>query len=174
MKRTISQMNPNDNQVVQCYDRYVMTSPWHDTEGRIVISITFRISGETNDTDSILVSISPYLRPRNPKHDKSIYIELTRDLESDYDVTISVTCRIYSNTNDTISILVSILHIRGWGTRKWWDYLCRTSVYLESDYDVTISVTCRISSNTDATDSILVSILLYSRLRNSKMMRLFM
>ena len=27
MKRTVSQMNPNDNQVVQCCDGYVMTSP---------------------------------------------------------------------------------------------------------------------------------------------------
>ena len=67
MKRTVSQMNPNDNQVVQCCDWYVMTSPWHDTEGHIVTPITFCISGETNDTDSILVSISPYSRLRNPK-----------------------------------------------------------------------------------------------------------
>ena len=44
-----------------------------------------------------------------PKNDKRIYVELTRDLESDCDVTISVTCRIYSTTNDTISILVYIL-----------------------------------------------------------------
>ena len=54
MKRMVSQMNPNDNQIVQCCDGYVMTSPWHDTEGHVVTTITFRISGETNDTDSIL------------------------------------------------------------------------------------------------------------------------
>ena len=67
MKRMVTKMNSNDNQVVQCCDGYVMTSPWHDTEGHIVTSINFRISGETNDTDSILVSISPYSRLRNPK-----------------------------------------------------------------------------------------------------------
>ena len=67
MKRMVSQMNPNDNQVVQRCDGYVLTSPWHDTEGHVVTTITFRISGETNDTDSILVSILPYSRLRNPK-----------------------------------------------------------------------------------------------------------
>ena len=39
---------------------------------------------------------------------KVIYIELVRDLKSDCDVMIPMTCRIYSNTNDTRSILVSI------------------------------------------------------------------
>ena len=43
------------------------------------------------------------------KNDKRIYVELTRDLESDCDVTISVTFRIFSTTHDTLSILVSIL-----------------------------------------------------------------
>ena len=47
-------------------------------------------------------------KAEKPKNDKRI-VELTRDLESDCDVTISVTCRIYSTTNDTLSILVSIL-----------------------------------------------------------------
>ena len=60
-------------------------------------------------TDSILVSISPYSRLRIPKNDKRIYVVLTRDLESDCDVTIFVTCRINSTTPDTLSILVSIL-----------------------------------------------------------------
>ena len=35
-----------------------------------------------------------------------IHVELTRDLESDCGVTISVTCHIYSNTNATDSILM--------------------------------------------------------------------
>ena len=45
------------------------------------------------------------------KGDETIYAELTRDLAklSECDVTISVTCRSYSNANDTISILMSIL-----------------------------------------------------------------
>ena len=63
----VTKMTSNDNQVVQCCDGYVMTSPWHGTEGHIVTSINFRISGETNDTNSILVSISPFEaeKPRN-------------------------------------------------------------------------------------------------------------
>ena len=71
-------------------------------------TITFRISGETNDTDSILVSIFTIFEAEKPKNDKRIYVELTRDLESDCAVTISVTCRISSNTDATDSILVSI------------------------------------------------------------------
>ena len=43
------------------------------------------------------------------ENDFTIYVELTRDLESDCDVTISVTCRISIDTNATDSILVSIL-----------------------------------------------------------------
>ena len=43
------------------------------------------------------------------KRDETIYVELTRDLVSECDVTISVTCRSYSNANDTILMLVSIL-----------------------------------------------------------------
>ena len=43
------------------------------------------------------------------KCDDTIYVEITRDLASKCDVTISVTCRSYSNANDTISILMSIL-----------------------------------------------------------------
>ena len=38
-----------------------------------------------------------------------IHVELVRDLESDCDVTIFVTCRISSNTNDTKSIVLLIL-----------------------------------------------------------------
>ena len=43
------------------------------------------------------------------KNDETIYVELTRDLVSECDVKISVTCRSYSNANDTILMLVSIL-----------------------------------------------------------------
>ena len=43
------------------------------------------------------------------ENDEFIHVELVRDLESDCDVTISGTCRISSNINDTRSILVSIL-----------------------------------------------------------------
>ena len=43
------------------------------------------------------------------ENDEKNYVEITRDLESDCDVTISVTCRISSNTNATDSILMSIL-----------------------------------------------------------------
>ena len=140
-------------------------------------SITFRISGETNDTESNLVTTSPYSRLRKPKNGKRIYVELTRDLESDCDVTISVTCRIYSTTNDTISIFdigvdFTIFKAKELENDKIiYVYLVRD---LESDCDVTNLVTCSISSNTDATDSILVSILPYSRPRNSKMIKLFM
>ena len=42
------------------------------------------------------------------KSDETIYVELNRDLVSVH-VTISVTCRSYSNANDTILMLVSIL-----------------------------------------------------------------
>ena len=47
------------------------------------------------------------------ENDEFIYVELVRDLESDCDVTISVTCRISSNKNDTRSILVLILPYLG-------------------------------------------------------------
>ena len=83
--------------------------------------MTCRISSNTDAADSILVSIFTIFEAEELKNDKSIYAKHTRDLES--------------------------------------------------DCDVTISVTCRISSNTDAADSILVSILPYSRLRNSKMIK---
>ena len=53
------------------------------------------------------------------ENDKSIYAELTRDLESDCDVTISVTCRISSNTDATDSILVSILPYSRLRNSKW-------------------------------------------------------
>ena len=88
---------------------------------QVVTTITFRISGETNDTDSILMSISPDSRLKNPKIDKRIYVELTHDLESDCDVTISVTCRIYSTayTWQVIDIGVDrFYHIQGRGTWK--------------------------------------------------------
>ena len=39
------------------------------------------------------------------KNDETIYVELARVLENDYDVTISVTCRISSNTDAKDSIL---------------------------------------------------------------------
>ena len=76
----------------------------------VTISVTFRISSNTDATDLILVSILPYSRPiAELENNKIIYVELARDLESDCDVTISVTFRISSNTDATDLILVSIL-----------------------------------------------------------------
>ena len=88
------------------------------------------ISGEKNATDSILVSILPYLEAEELENDEIIYVELVRDLESDCDVTISVTCRIYSNTNDTRSILVSILpysRLRNSKIMKWFMWNLRVT-----------------------------------------------
>ena len=42
------------------------------------------------------------------ENNETINVELTRDLESYRDVTISMTCRISTNTNATDSILVSM------------------------------------------------------------------
>ena len=109
-----------------------------------------------------------------PKNDKRIYVELTRDLKSDYDVTISWPVVFILLQMTQYWYWCRFYHIRGWGTRTWWNYYVELARDLESDCDVTISVTCRISSNTDATDSILVSISPYSRPRNSKMIKLFM
>ena len=49
------------------------------------------------------------IEAENLENDEIIHVELVRDLESYCDVTIFVTCRISSNTNDTRLILVSIL-----------------------------------------------------------------
>ena len=70
-----------------------------------------------------------------------------RDLESDCDVTIPMSCRIYSNTNDTRSILVSILPYSRQRNSKMIEFIYVELVRdLESDCDVTIYVTGRISS----------------------------
>ena len=44
-----------------------------------------------------------------PENNEMIHEEFPRDLESDTEVTISVICRISSNTNATNSILMPIL-----------------------------------------------------------------
>ena len=94
-------------------------------------------------------------------------------------------CHITTSINCPISLMKQMLqtqswcrfhHIRGWGTRKWWNYLCRTCAWPRKwlwrhyfrDHG------SHISSNTNDRRSILVSILPYSRLINSKMMKLFM
>jgi hypothetical protein len=64
------------------------------------------------------------------ENDEIIHVELVRDLESDCDVTISVTCRIYSNKNDTRSILVSILpysKLRNSKIMKWFMWNLRVT-----------------------------------------------
>ena len=68
-------------------------------------------------------------------------ILLARDLASDCDVTISMTCLIHSYTNDTRSILVSILpysRSRNSKIRKLYTDLTHG---IKSDYDMVISVT---------------------------------
>ena len=55
----------------------------------------------------MLVLIITIFKFEELKSDGTIYVELTRDLVSECDVTISVTCR--SHSNDTILMLVSIL-----------------------------------------------------------------
>ena len=100
----VSQMNPNDNQIVQCCDGYVMTSPWHDTKGLSIEIDLDRDRSRLNPGVNFTI-----FEAEKSKNYKRIYVELTRDLESDCDVTISVTCRIYSTTHNTLSIFVSML-----------------------------------------------------------------
>ena len=72
-------------------------------------------------------------------------VPFARDLASDCDVTITVTCRISSNTNATDSILVSILtifEVEELENKKGNDVPLAPD--LESDCDVTLSVTFRI------------------------------
>ena len=66
--------------------------------------MTFRISFNANDTGLMLVLIITIFEFGELKSDETIYVELTRDLVSECDVEISVTCRSYSKANDTISI----------------------------------------------------------------------
>ena len=75
----------------------------------VTISMTFRISFNANDTGLMLVLIITIFEFKELKSDKTIYVELVRDLAKECDFTISVTCRSYSNANDAISMLVSIL-----------------------------------------------------------------
>ena len=68
----------------------------------ITISVTCHIYSNKNDRILILVSILPYSRLQEEiENDETIYVELARDLKSDCDVTIPVTCRISSNTDAT-------------------------------------------------------------------------
>ena len=72
-----------------------------------------------------------------------IYVELARDLESDTDVTISVTCRISYNTNATDSDLdvdFTILEVEELEYKEGNNVPHARD--LASDCDVTISVTC--------------------------------
>ena len=107
--------------------------------------MTFRISTNTNATDSISVSILPYSRSRNLKVRKEM-TSRARDLASDCDVTISVTCCISSNANDTRSILVSILPYLKLGKSKLMKFIYNSRVTWKIT-DVTISVTYFISSD---------------------------
>ena len=110
-----------------------------------------------------------------PKNDERIFVELTRDLESDCDVTISVTCHIFFYyTWHVIDIGIDFTIFETEKLKNDKRIYIELTRDLKSDCDVTISVTFRIFSTTHDTLSILVSILPYSRLRNSKMIKLFM
>ena len=69
-----------------------------DSDCDFTISVIFRISFSANDTELMLVLIFTIFEFEELKSDETIYVELKRDLASDCDVTISVTCRIYSTT----------------------------------------------------------------------------
>ena len=131
--------------------RHDVTITWQWVS-RYDFYVTCPISGKQNSTDSILVSILPYSRPRN-----STIIQFFM-----YNSRVFVTCintRAWPEELENNKIIYGITS----GNRD-----------LESDCDVTISVTFCISSNTDVTDLILVSILPYSRPRNSKIIKSFM
>ena len=80
-----------------------------DLDSDVTIFVTFRISFNANDTGLMLVLIITIFKFEKLKSDETIYVKLMRDLVSECDVTNSVTCRSYSNANDTILMLVSIL-----------------------------------------------------------------
>ena len=65
-----------------------MTSPWHDTDVHIVTSITFHISAGTRLDPGVDSTTS---EAKELENNETINVEFTRDLESDRDVTISVT-----------------------------------------------------------------------------------
>ena len=77
------------------------------------------------------------------ENDKSIYVELARDLESDCNVTISLTCRISSKTNDTIEIDFGVDFTIFEADKLENDEIIYVELArdLESDCGVTISVT---------------------------------
>ena len=83
--------------------------------------------------------LSPYFEFEELKSDETIYVELTRDLISECDITISVTCRSYSNANDTIidvGVNFTIFEVDELEMRK-------------EMTDVTMSVTCPILDTND-------------------------
>ena len=99
-----------------------------DSDCDVTISVTFRISFHANDTGLMLVLIITIFEFEELKNDETIYVELARDLVSECDVKISMTCRSYSNANDTILMLVSILpylRLRNSKMRKEMTYCTR-------------------------------------------------
>ena len=89
----------------------------------VTITVTFCISFNANDTGLMLVLIITKFEFEELKNYETIYVELTREPPwlSECDVKISVTCRSYSNANDTILMLVSIspyLRLRNSKMRK--------------------------------------------------------
>ena len=65
------------------------------------IFVTFRISANTIATDSILHSVDVAIfEVKELENKEGNDVSLARDLESNCDITIFVTCCIFSNTND--------------------------------------------------------------------------
>ena len=105
-----------------------------DSDCDVTISVTFRSFSQCkwHGVDAVLVLIITIFEFEEHKSDETIHVELNRDLVSECDVTISVTCPSYSysNANDTILMLVSILpyfeveelenEARKWRTTRAW------------------------------------------------------
>ena len=72
--------------------------------------MTCRISSNTNNTYKIDLGVDfTIFEVGKLENEEIIYVELVRDLESNSDVTISVTCSISSDKCDIDTILVSVL-----------------------------------------------------------------
>ena len=82
----------------------------HDLESDcdVTISMTCRIPSTKNDTRSILVVDFTIFEAEELENNEMIHEELARDLESDTEFRISLTCRISSDANATNSILMPI------------------------------------------------------------------
>ena len=82
----------------------------HDIGSHITTFITFRISAETKCTYRLdLVVYSTIITANELKNNEINHVHVTRNLESDSHVTISVAYHVPSNTNDTDWILVTII-----------------------------------------------------------------